>query len=65
MQAEIAYIPYSQAYAPGFEDMQRRVPDIAKIGRTIGWRPGISLDEILRDVIAYERDDAGREAFLD
>ncbi len=55
-QAEITYIPYSQAYAPGFEDMQRRVPDIAKIAQAVGWRPTFSLDEILRDVIAYERD---------
>lgn len=48
-------IPYSEAYAPGFEDMRRRVPDISKIGRDIGWTPVHTLDEILADVIAYER----------
>lgn len=48
----IVYVPYEQAYAAGFEDMRRRVPDISKINRTIGWKPTHTLDEILRDVIA-------------
>ena len=39
----------------GFEDMHRRVPDIAKIKRTVGWEPTISLDETLRQVIDYEK----------
>ena len=51
----IQHIPYSQAYAPGFEDMQRRVPDIRKIQEAIGWQPTRSLDQILQDVIQYER----------
>ena len=51
----IQHIPYSQAYAPGFEDMQRRVPDIRKIREAIGWQPSRSLDQILQDVIQYER----------
>jgi len=54
--SEIVHIPYSQAYAPGFEDMQRRVPDITKINRTIGWQATRSLDDILQDVMVYERD---------
>jgi UDP-glucose 4-epimerase len=49
--SEIVYIPYDEAYAPGFEDMDRRVPDIAKIERTIGWRPTIMLDRTLEQVI--------------
>jgi UDP-glucose 4-epimerase len=53
--ADTLLIPYAQAYEPGFEDMQRRVPDIAKIARLIGWCPTVSLDETLRQVIAYER----------
>ncbi|NLD42880.1 MAG: NAD-dependent epimerase/dehydratase family protein [Chloroflexi bacterium] len=53
--SEIVHIPYAQAYEAGFEDMRRRVPAIDKIGRAIGWRPQASLDDILRDVIAYER----------
>jgi UDP-glucose 4-epimerase len=50
--SEIVTVPYDQAYAPGFEDMDRRVPDISKIGRTIGWEPTLSLDETLAQVIA-------------
>ncbi len=55
----IHHIPYSQAYAPGFEDMRRRVPDITKIRAAIGWQPTRSLDQILDDVIAYERERLG------
>ena len=54
-RSEVVHIPYAQAYEEGFEDMRRRVPAIDKIGRAIGWRPQASLDDILRDVIAYER----------
>lgn len=46
-KSEIKKIPYSEAYAPGFEDMQRRQPDISRINGLIGWKPEISLDEIL------------------
>lgn len=49
-------IPYSEAYAPGFEDMQRRVPDTTRIKDLLGWQPRRSLDEILQGVIAYERE---------
>lgn len=52
----IRYIPYSEAYAPGFEDMRRRVPDTTKIYQAIGWQATRDLDEILDDVIAFERD---------
>ncbi len=45
----------SEAHAPGFEDMQRRVPDTRRIFELLGWRPQHSLDEILRVVIAYEQ----------
>ena len=43
----IRYIPYDQAYAPGFEDMQRRVPDTTRIEKLIKWKPRIKLDETL------------------
>jgi UDP-glucose 4-epimerase len=46
----IKYIPYSDAYPAGFEDMQRRVPDISKIKKTIGWEPKHSLDSIIDSV---------------
>ena len=53
--SSIRYIPYKQAYAPGFEDMRRRVPDITKVGAAIGWAPVYLLPDILDDMIAYER----------
>ena len=53
--SEIVFVPYEEAYGEGFEDMRRRVPDLSKISRLIGYRPQISLDETLRRVIDYER----------
>ena len=53
--SEIVRVPYDQAYAPGFEDMQRRVPDVSKINRVIGWRPTIELDQTLQQVIDHMR----------
>ncbi|MGH9795583.1 MAG: NAD-dependent epimerase/dehydratase family protein [Candidatus Acidiferrales bacterium] len=52
-KSEICYIPYDQAYEEGFEDMQRRVPSIAKIGRFIGFRPQTPLDQIIENVVQY------------
>jgi len=49
-QSTITKIPYDIAYNPGFEDMQRRIPDIAKIKEVLGWRPLLSLEEIITDV---------------
>ena len=46
------FIPYSEAYPAGFEDMQRRVPDISKIRKSIGWEPQHSLDSIIDSVAA-------------
>ena len=48
--SEINFIPYSQAYAPGFEDMERRVPDITRIHELTGWTPKVSLDTTLHRV---------------
>jgi UDP-glucose 4-epimerase len=53
--SEISYVPYNQAYEEGFEDMRRRVPDISKITRTIGFRNTLDIDGILTKVIEYER----------
>ena len=53
--SEISTIPYEEVYGAGFEDMFRRVPDIAKIKSWTGWSPSCSLDEIIRDVIAEYR----------
>lgn len=48
-------IPYSEAYAAGFEDMLRRVPDVSKLERVTGFRPRTSLAEIVTDVVADQR----------
>jgi UDP-glucose 4-epimerase len=55
-QSTIVHIPYQEAYAPGFEDMQRRMPDISRIKTLLGWQPQSSLDEILAAVLDYERE---------
>jgi UDP-glucose 4-epimerase len=52
----IEYVPYDEAYAPGFEDMRRRVPSLEKITRLTGYKPRHSLNDILQRVIAYEKD---------
>jgi UDP-glucose 4-epimerase len=52
-QSSIEFIPYEKAYAPGFEDMQRRVPDISKIKQELGWASKKNLSEIIADVAAH------------
>lgn len=59
--APIVHVPYEEAYDHGFEDMMRRVPDVAKLMRTIGTAPSTSLAEIIADVVGERR--AGAPAF--
>ena len=54
-KSEIKKIPYSEAYPVGFEDMQRRVPDISKIKNVLGWSPEIGLEQIIRDIANFHR----------
>ena len=54
-KSTLKYIPYTDAYPAGFEDMQRRVPDITKIKNMIGWQPTHSLDSIIDSVAASFR----------
>jgi UDP-glucose 4-epimerase len=54
-QSEIVRIPYDKAYEAGFEDMPRRVPDIAKVRALVGYAPTVDLDEILTQVIEHFR----------
>jgi UDP-glucose 4-epimerase len=49
-KSQIMYIPYSEAYAEGFEDMERRVPNIDLIKSLTGWNPKRSLEAIIKDV---------------
>ena len=52
-KSKIELVPYEKAYGPGFEDMQRRVPDISKIKKMLGWEPKIGLEQIIKDIAAY------------
>jgi UDP-glucose 4-epimerase len=54
-ESPITFTPYEQAYEPGFEDMQRRVPALEKLQRLTGFRPGISLHEIVDRVVDYHQ----------
>jgi UDP-glucose 4-epimerase len=59
-KSEIVSVPYDQAYEEGFEDMRRRVPDLAKVRALVGYEPRVHLDEILDRVTAYFTSDAAR-----
>ena len=52
----INFVPYDQAYEPGFEDMRRRIPSIEKVKGLIGFQPSHTLTDTLKRVIAYEQD---------
>lgn len=54
--SEIREMSYDEAYAPGFEDMQRRVPDTSRIEALLNWRPRRNLEAILKSVIEYEQE---------
>ena len=51
-KSKIERVSYKDAYPQGFEDMQRRVPDISKIKRVLGWSPQLDLDQIIKDIAA-------------
>ena len=51
----IEMVAYEKAYGPGFEDMERRVPDISKMKRDLGWQPALGLDAIIGDIAAHMR----------
>ena len=48
----IVHIPYEEAYGSGFEDMERRVPDISLISQLVGWKPQRDLSTIIADISA-------------
>jgi len=49
-KSEIVYVPYSEAYGDGFEDMERRVPNIDLINQLVGWKPQRDLSMIISDI---------------
>jgi nucleoside-diphosphate-sugar epimerase len=51
--SEIEFIPYEKAYGPGFEDMERRCPNIEKLAKLTGFKPNHDLDSIIQSVIDY------------
>ncbi|MFH1698109.1 MAG: GDP-mannose 4,6-dehydratase [Candidatus Omnitrophota bacterium] len=51
--SRITYTPYEKAYEDGFEDMQRRVPDITKVNKLIGFKPTYTLQKIIEDIVKY------------
>jgi len=53
--SDIVLVPFERAYEPGFEDMQRRLPDISKLERLIGYRPSMNLGAMLERIIADHR----------
>jgi UDP-glucose 4-epimerase len=55
-RSELQFVPHEEVYELGVEDVLHREPSIEKIGAAIGWAPTRTLDEILADVIAFERD---------
>jgi UDP-glucose 4-epimerase len=52
-KSKIAKVAYEEVYPEGFEDMQMRVPDISKIKKVLGWTPEINLDQIIKDIAAF------------
>ena len=54
-ESKIRYLTYDEAYEEGFEDMQRRVPDITRARNLVGFEPRVGLDEIITRMIAAER----------
>jgi UDP-glucose 4-epimerase len=53
--SDIVFVPYDQAYEEGFEDMRRRLPDLAKVQQLIGYKPSLDLSEVLSHIISHEQ----------
>ena len=54
-ESEITYLEFEAAYESGFEDMERRLPDLSKIQRLTGYRPTLDLSEMLERIVAHAR----------
>jgi UDP-glucose 4-epimerase len=59
-RSDIVLVPYDEAYEEGFEDMQRRVPDLQKLRELTGYEPRVALDEIIERVVAHFTSDTTR-----
>jgi UDP-glucose 4-epimerase len=54
-KSKVEYVPYSEAYGDGFEDMQRRVPNIELIHELVGWTPKLDLASMISDIATEMR----------
>ncbi len=54
-ESDIVYVPYAEAYAEGFEDLERRVPDVSKLERMTGFRFSRGLEQVVEEVVADAR----------
>jgi UDP-glucose 4-epimerase len=57
--SDIVYVPYAEAHYPGYQDVERRVPDCGRARAVVGFMPTRSLGEIIEDVIQYQREASG------
>ncbi len=55
----VEYLPYSKAYGDDFEDVRRRVPDLGRLEKTLGFKPSLPLGRILDDIIAWKKSQRG------
>jgi UDP-glucose 4-epimerase len=53
-ESEIRFVPYDVAFRPGFEDMDRRVPDLRKAKRLVSYEPSRTLDDAIDDILAQD-----------
>jgi UDP-glucose 4-epimerase len=54
--SDVRHVAYEEVYEHGIEDMLHRIPSTLKIREAVGWEPERTLDDILADVIAFERE---------
>ena len=57
--SDIRRVPYDEAYEEGFEDMPRRVPDVAKARKLVGFKTTMTLRDIIADIIEHHRRNDG------
>jgi UDP-glucose 4-epimerase len=60
--SRIRLVPYDEAYADGFEELGRRKPDTTALRELTGWAPELTVDDAIRDVVAFERAGGGGSA---
>lgn len=51
--SKIVFVPYDEAYEKGFEDMMRRVPDVSKIKRVVGFRPSVNMEQVIENISGH------------